>query len=79
MKENLLLLKGLLEYLKIDFTNILLQYQKMNVHIDKTDDILNKYSDIYLKKIKMKPTDVISSSFMLKTTTKVTNLKSVTT
>ena len=33
-----------------------------NVHIDKLDDIVNKYNNIYHNTIKMKPVDVESST-----------------
>ena len=33
-----------------------------NVYVDKLDGIVNKYSIIYLRTIKMKPTDVKSST-----------------
>ena len=35
-----------------------------NVHIDKLDDIVNKYNDTYLSTIKMKPVDVKSSTYI---------------
>ena len=35
-----------------------------NVHIDKLDDIVNKYSNTYHRIIKMKPVDVKPSSFI---------------
>ena len=41
MKKKLLLLKDLLEFQRVKFTNILLKYKK-NVHINKLDDIANK-------------------------------------
>ena len=34
-----------------------------NVHIDKLDDIVNKYNNTYHRIIKMKPVDVKPSSF----------------
>ena len=54
MKENLLLLKDLLEPWKRKSTNTSLQYQKMY----KLDDIFNKYSNTYHITIKKKPVDV---------------------
>ena len=55
MKENLLLLKDLLEHEK--------NYKYMtsiskNVYIDKLDDIVNEYNNTYHRTIKMKPVDV---------------------
>ena len=35
-----------------------------NVYIDKLDDIVNKYNNTYHKKIKIKPVDVKSSSYI---------------
>ena len=35
-----------------------------NVHIDKLDDIVNKYNNTYHRIIKMKPVDVKPSSFI---------------
>ena len=34
-----------------------------NVHIDKLDDIFNKYNNIYDSTTKMKPVDVKSSTY----------------
>ena len=34
------------------------------VYIDKLDDIVNKYNKIYQSKIKMKPTDTKSNTFI---------------
>ena len=36
-----------------------------NVYIDKLDDIVNKYNNICLRTIKMKPVDVNSSTLTL--------------
>ena len=47
MKENMLLLKYLLE-----------PYISKNVSIDKLDDIVNKYNNTYHSTIKIKPADV---------------------
>ena len=52
-KENLLLLKDLLEPQRTKFTNIWLQYQK-NVYIDKMADIINEHNNTCHKTIKMK-------------------------
>ena len=63
MKENLLLLKDLLESSRIEFINTWwLQYQ--NFYIDKLDDIVNKYNSTYHSTIKMKPVDVKSSTYV---------------
>ena len=35
-----------------------------NVYIDKLDDIVNKYNNIYHRTIKMKPADVKSSTYV---------------
>ena len=35
-----------------------------NFYIDKLDDIVNKYNNTYHKKIKIKPVDVKSSSYI---------------
>ena len=35
-----------------------------NVHIDKFDDIVNKYNKIYHSKIKMKPLDAKSNIYI---------------
>ena len=62
MKENLLLLKDLLEPLKKIYkymTSI-----SKNVFIDKLDDIINKYNNEYYKTVKMKPVDVKSNTYI---------------
>ena len=51
MKENLLLLKGLLELYKKNCNNYMTSIPK-NVYIDKLDDIVNKYNNAYLSTIK---------------------------
>ena len=51
-----------------------------NVYIDKLDDIVNKYNNIYYKTIKMKPVDVNSSQVLTlikKIIKKLLNLKLV--
>ena len=35
-----------------------------NVHIDKLDDIVNKYNNTYHSTIKMKPVDVKSNTYI---------------
>ena len=34
-----------------------------NVYIDKSDDIVNKYNNIYHRKIKMKPVDIKDKTY----------------
>ena len=63
MKENLLLLKDLLEPQITQFITIWLQYHK-NVYIDKSDDIVNKYNNTYYSTIKIKPVDVKSNTYI---------------
>ena len=60
MKENLLLLKDLLERLKIKYTSTWQLFQKM---FDVLDDIVNKYNNTVHRTIKMEPIDVISNSY----------------
>ena len=47
---------------KTKFTNRRLQFCKR--YIDKLDDIVNKYTNIYQKTIKMKPVDVKSNTYI---------------
>ena len=54
MKENLFLLKDLLELSEIKSTNIWLQYQKMCI----LDDIVNKYNNTNHRTIERKPVHV---------------------
>ena len=35
-----------------------------NVYIDQLDDIVNKYNNIYHSKIKMKPVDIKSGTYI---------------
>ena len=52
-----------------------------NNHIDKLDDIINKYHNTYHSAIKMKPVDVKSSTcinFSVEKMIKILNLKLVT-
>ena len=61
MKQYLLLLKDLLE----NFANKLYKYMNSlpkNVYIDKSDDLVNTYSNTYHDTIKMKPADVKSNT-----------------
>ena len=39
------------------------QFQK-NVHVDKLDDIVDKYNNTYHSTIKMKPVDVKSNTYV---------------
>ena len=63
MKGNLLLLKDLLEPYKNKSYKYMTPVSK-NVHIDKLDDIVNKYNNTYHSKIKMKPFDVKSNTYI---------------
>ena len=60
MKENLLLMKFLLEPYK--YMNEI----SKNVYIDRLDDTIKKYSKTYHSTIKMKPADIKSKKFELK-------------
>ena len=60
MKENLLLLKYLLELGKIRFSSTWQLFQRMFILM--LDDIVNKYNTVH-RTIKMKPTDVTSDSY----------------
>ena len=57
MKENLLLLKDLLEPRKINSRNNVISISKI-VCIDKLGDIVKKYNNAYHETIKMKIIDV---------------------
>ena len=57
MKENLLLLKDLLEHWRLKSINRWLPCQR-NVYIDKLNDIVGEYNNIYHRKIKMKLVEV---------------------
>ena len=61
MKENILLLRDLLEPWKIRFLNKWQLFQ--NVYFDVLDDIVNKYNNTVHKTIKMKPIDVTDHSY----------------
>ena len=61
MKENLLLLKGLLKLYKISFLSIWQLFQI--VYFDVLDGIVDKYNNTYYKAIRMKPMDVESNSY----------------
>ena len=58
MKENLLLLKNLLEPYKY-ITSV-----SKNVYIDKLDNIVNKCNNTYHRTSKMKTADVKSSTYI---------------
>ena len=62
MKENLLLLKDLLEPLRRKYTNIWLPHQKMCISINYM--IVNKYNNTYNRPIKVKPINVKSSAYI---------------
>ena len=57
MKENLLLLKYLLEHQKNKIDKYITSISK-NVYIYKFDNIVNEYNNTYHSTIKMKPADV---------------------
>ena len=59
MKENLL---RFIRTLKHKIHKYMTSVSK-NVHIEKLDDIVNKYNDIYQSTIKMKPADVKSNTY----------------
>ena len=48
----------------MEFMNTWLQYPKVSVHIDKLEDIVNKYNNTYHRTTKMKPVDVKSSTYI---------------
>ena len=58
----MLLVKHLLEPYRIKFINTWLQYQK-SMYIDKLDDIVNKFNNIYHKIMKIKPIHVNPSMY----------------
>ena len=62
MKENLLLLRDLLEHQKIRFLNIW-QLFLIKVYFDVLDDIVDKYNNTVHKTSKMKPVDVTDDSY----------------
>ena len=61
MKENLLLLKDLLEHWKTRFTNV--TAVSKNVYFDVLNDIVGQYNNTYRRTIKMKPIDVKFDSY----------------
>ena len=63
MKENLWLLKDLLEPWKVKFIGIWLHYQN-HVYIDKLDDEVNKYNNTYHSTTEIKPVDLKSNTFI---------------
>ena len=63
MKENLLLLKDSLEFLKIKIYKYMALASK-NVHIDKLYHIVNKYNNTYHSTIEMEPVDVKSNTYI---------------
>ena len=62
MKQNLLLLKDILELYIINFP--IHDFNIKNVHIHKLDDIVNEYNNTYHRKIKMKPADVKDNTYI---------------
>ena len=74
--------KSVVERFTRTLTNKIYKYMtsvSKNVHIDKLDDIVNKYNNTYYKTIKMKPADVKLSTYIdsSKEILKVLNLKLV--
>ena len=63
MKENLLMLKDLLEHLKLKSINTIHDISK-NVYIDKLDDIVGEYNNKYHRTIKMKPAEVKENTYI---------------
>lgn len=63
MTKYMLLLKDLLGIWKIKSINMWLQYQK-NFIFDNLDNIVNKYNGMYRRKIKMKPLEVKTSTYI---------------
>ena len=62
MRENLLLLRDLLERWKTRFLNTWKLFQKKCL-FDVLDDIVNKYNNTVYKTIKKKPIDITSESY----------------
>ena len=62
MKENVLLLKDILEHSKNKIYKHMTALSK-NVYFDVLDDIVDKYSNIYHRTIKIKPIDLKSDSY----------------
>ena len=63
MKENLLLLKDLLEHNKKEIHKYMTSISK-NMYIDNLNDIAHKYSNTYHSTIKMKLADVKSNTYI---------------
>ena len=63
MKENLLLLRYLLEHWKTRFLNTWQLFQKVFC-FDVLDDAVNKYNNTVHRTMKLKPTDVTDGSYM---------------
>ena len=62
MKENVLLLKDILEHSKNKIYKHMTALSK-NVYFDVLDDIVDKYNNIYHRTIKIKPIDLKSDSY----------------
>ena len=62
MRQNLLLLKNLLELYKLKSRYMISVSQ--NVYIDKLDDTGNEYDNTYHRTIKMKPVDVKDNAYI---------------
>ena len=63
MKENLLLMKGLLERLKSKIYKYMTSISK-NPYINKLDDIVDEYNNTCHTTIKMKPIDVKDNTYI---------------
>ena len=63
MKENLLLLKNLLELFITKIYKYMSSSSK-NVYINKLDDIVDEYNNTYHRAIKMKPVDVKDKTYI---------------
>ena len=62
MRQNLLLLKNLLELYKLKSRYMTSVSQ--NVYIDKLDDTGNEYNNTYHRTIKMKPANVKDNAYI---------------
>ena len=62
-EEKSVVAEGIIETLNNNLYKYMTSISK-NVHIDKLDDIVNKYNNTYHITTKMKPVDVNSSKFI---------------
>ena len=63
MKKNLVVAEGFIRTLKTKIYKYMTSISN-NVFINKLDDIVNEYNDIYHKTIKMKPVDVKDNKYI---------------